>query len=298
VPSNVKSEQQYKSEQFKAEQPSSNAPVQRPAQPSNEPAIKQEQGIKYEAPQNYQPQQGYGALNPQFASERANTLMQQHYGSHADASIRASQAQAQAQAQARQMQQGTGGGQQRPTHIQMPPRPGQPQYPQQQPQLSTAQNDGANDDALAEWRAAVAERRAVSEQDRTAADHQLRDYLQRTIALEEGSILLPASSQLRKSKKSRKLPPSTIDGESSSATRGPSEFDGADDEDSKENVRKHPDDDEDAINSDLDDSEEEADNVDDDEAEGALGETILCTYDKVQRVKNKVRPYVFLMLNP
>lgn len=45
-------------------------------------------------------------------------------------------------------------------------------------------------------------------------------------------------------------------------------------------------DDEDAINSDLDDSDEEGqgemDNDDDDE-----GDSILCTYDKVQRVKNK-----------
>ncbi|KAF2454753.1 hypothetical protein BDY21DRAFT_260028, partial [Lineolata rhizophorae] len=43
--------------------------------------------------------------------------------------------------------------------------------------------------------------------------------------------------------------------------------------------------DEDAINSDLDDSEDEnAAGVGDEEA---LGEVMLCTYDKVQRVKNK-----------
>jgi transcription initiation factor TFIIA large subunit len=275
VPSNVKPEQQYKNEQYKAESNVS-APAQRPAQPANEPQIKQEpQGIKYEPQQNFQPQQGYGGLNPQFASERANQLLHQQYGSQADASIRA--------AQARQMQASGNG--QRPTHIQMPPRPGQPPYPQQQPPLSAAQTDGANDDdALADWEAAIAERRAVTEQDRASADHQLRDYLERSIALEEGNLLLPASSQLRKSKKSWKLTPSVLDGAASSISK-PGRFDGAEDDDAK----KHADSDEDAINSELDDTEDELENVDDEDAEGAMGETILCTYDKVQRVKNKAR---------
>ena len=43
-------------------------------------------------------------------------------------------------------------------------------------------------------------------------------------------------------------------------------------------------DDEDAINSDLDSSDDEANKEEDDEEEM---DSILCTYDKVQRVKNK-----------
>ena len=73
--------------------------------------------------------------------------------------------------------------------------------------------------------------------------------------------------------------------------QGPGRFDGAD-EDDKDAVRKEieaEEADEDAINSDLDDSDEELENVDEDDADGPMGETILCTYDKVQRVKNKAR---------
>ena len=45
------------------------------------------------------------------------------------------------------------------------------------------------------------------------------------------------------------------------------------------------DEDEDAINSDLDDPEDETNQINDDDDDN--GDTILCTYDKVQRVKNK-----------
>ena len=44
-------------------------------------------------------------------------------------------------------------------------------------------------------------------------------------------------------------------------------------------------DDEDAINSDLDDPEENE--AEENDAEDAVGQVMLCTYDKVQRVKNK-----------
>ncbi len=58
---------------------------------------------------------------------------------------------------------------------------------------------------------------------------------------------------------------------------GPSRFDGpGDDLDNEE--------DEDAINSDLDDPE---DNIDDDDEDEDGGQIMLCMYDKVQRVKNK-----------
>ena len=71
-----------------------------------------------------------------------------------------------------------------------------------------------------------------------------------------------------------------------------SQFDGGNDsdEDNKTRIKDDPDtDDEDAINSDLDDSDEE-NHIEDNEdanADGKRGELMLCTYDKVQRVKNK-----------
>jgi transcription initiation factor TFIIA large subunit len=69
------------------------------------------------------------------------------------------------------------------------------------------------------------------------------------------------------------------DAEASSSAPGPARFDAADDD---VEPKEDP---EDAINSDLDDSEDElndGDNSDDD-----MVDYMLCTYDKVQRVKNK-----------
>lgn len=64
------------------------------------------------------------------------------------------------------------------------------------------------------------------------------------------------------------------------AHRVPPPFDGPSDGDgSKE------DDDEDAINSDLDDPEDPLD--DEDNGDESVGQVMLCTYDKVQRVKSK-----------
>jgi hypothetical protein len=142
---------------------------------------------------------------------------------------------------------------------------------------------------MQEWRAALAECRASSEEERRIADHQLRDYLEQSAAFEDSGLLLPISEQSRKGKKRRNGGSTLPVHASPSVPHGPARFDGPDDEDSKEEVKKRIEEDEDAINSDLDDSDDELENVDDDEgAEGPMGETILCTYDKVQRVKNKV----------
>jgi transcription initiation factor TFIIA large subunit len=284
LPSNVKPEQhykteQYKQEQFKSEPSNTSAPVQRSAQPPNGASIKQEQAIKYETPQSYSHPQAYGSFNQESAQARAHQLLQQQYGSQANASIQAAQA-----------RQGPMPHNQRPNHIQMPnPRPGQPQYPQPQPPLSTAQTDGAGDDGMDAWKAALADRR-VAVEDRRAADHQLRDYLQQLAAFEDSGLLLPVSEQSKKSKKRRTATSSLPVASIAPAIAGPGQLDGPDDEDSKESLKKDIDSDEDAINSDLDDSDDELENVDDDEGnEGPMGETILCVYEKVQRVKNKVR---------
>lgn len=75
---------------------------------------------------------------------------------------------------------------------------------------------------------------------------------------------------------------STVNAKSSSDA-GPSKFDGVDDE------IKREEEDEDAINSDLDDPDE-VDIADEDDEEN-MGHIMLCMYDKVQRVKNKWSVY-------
>ena len=64
--------------------------------------------------------------------------------------------------------------------------------------------------------------------------------------------------------------------------------DNDDDEDDKKGIKDElfeDDDDEDAINSDLDDPDDAA--IEEEEDEGRPNQIMLCTYDKVQRVKNK-----------
>jgi transcription initiation factor TFIIA large subunit len=163
--------------------------------------------------------------------------------------------------------------------------------------MSAAQHDGGSDDPMADWKAAVAARRAFSDQERTQADHSLRDYLQSSIAVEDGSLMLPMSQQARKAKKQRKFAAMTTTDTTAATPSGPSRFDGAGAEDNKDDVKKQvaegEEEDEDAINSDLDDSDDGLENDDDDE-DGPMGETILCTYDKVQRVKNKAGKVCFI----
>ena len=64
--------------------------------------------------------------------------------------------------------------------------------------------------------------------------------------------------------------------------------DDEDDEDAKKGIKDElfdDDDDEDAINSDLDDPDDNA--IEEEQDEGRPNQIMLCTYDKVQRVKNK-----------
>jgi len=77
----------------------------------------------------------------------------------------------------------------------------------------------------------------------------------------------------------------TVEAQSSAAGALPSiqQLDGVDDDDDDIKV-KDDEDDEDAINSDLDDPDELAGDPD---ADADTDQAMLCTYDKVQRVKNK-----------
>ncbi|KLJ08778.1 transcription initiation factor TFIIA large subunit [Blastomyces silverae] len=70
---------------------------------------------------------------------------------------------------------------------------------------------------------------------------------------------------------------------SSSNIVAPSQYDGPDEFNG--NTGRQEEVDEDAINSDLDDSEDMLDDHND--GDDAVGQVMLCTYDKVQRVKSK-----------
>ncbi|KAL9003853.1 MAG: hypothetical protein Q9188_003296 [Gyalolechia gomerana] len=163
----------------------------------------------------------------------------------------------------------------------------QAQQTQQRPQVSDAQTDGA-----AEWDGMVAESRAASSKNPSAAmsaDLTIRRQLEESShAMEGGGLMLPLSEQpkrlpTRNRTASLKITPST------SAPRAP-QFDGAGDTEEDTKAIKDEDaeddeDDEDAINSDLDDPDDDV--VEEVGEDSNQGQIMLCTYDKVQRVKNK-----------
>lgn len=147
---------------------------------------------------------------------------------------------------------------------------------QQQPVANNAQTDGAGD-----WDAFVSQRRQ-SPEGREGADLTIRQRLEQAeLANEGGGLLLPVSEQRKK------LPPKS-DTASARPSR-PSQFDGVDeDEDIKADTRDDlfdDDEDADAINSELDDPDDNA--IEEEQDEGRPNQVMLCTYDKVQRVKNK-----------
>lgn len=132
--------------------------------------------------------------------------------------------------------------------------------------LKNSQVDGAGD-ARAEYDAEIKRRRALVAKHREAGDQLIRDRVQASQRdLEGGGLMLPLEEQAsiarREPRKSAK----------SSVVRAQGDAAGDDDED------------EDAINSDLDDPDELDDTAADDEN---VANMMLCTYDKVQRVKNK-----------
>lgn len=159
----------------------------------------------------------------------------------------------------------------------------QPQY-QQQPAPNYGQTDGA-DDALEEWRAMLAERRAIAANQTERANRMMRERISALSDELESGLMLPLDEQKvrlqarhRKAaalKAKRAVAASSADGTSSMPRIAQMGGDAADDDE----------DDEDAINSDLDDPEDETNQINDDDDDN--GDTILCTYDKVQRVKNK-----------
>ncbi|KAE8364422.1 transcription factor IIA, alpha/beta subunit [Aspergillus caelatus] len=224
--------------------------------------------------------------NAQSARERAANMLHQRYGAAAANSV--SQLQAQSQAAM------TMPGQARPQNLphvpngQAPHIKQEPGYPPvSQPPLNNTQTDGASDDALSAWKAEVARRREAAERQNGEGDRVLREHLkQRMLQLEGGGLLLPleerqdsSGAPTRELATDAAVPSDSSTSVSSSSKVVRAQYDGPGGDDERDE------DDEDAINSDLDDPDDLV--ADDHEAEDAVGQVMLCTYDKVQRVKNK-----------
>ncbi|KAL1952934.1 hypothetical protein VTO42DRAFT_3937 [Malbranchea cinnamomea] len=227
------------------------------------------------------------------AQQRAADALRQRYGAAAAHQVHQLQTQSQA-ALALPGQQRFHGNQYSTPQSQDQKQAQQPQFSPQysaQNQPSTvrsAQTDGAGE-SLADWKAEVARRREDAKKYGSASDHRLREYVtSRALLMEGGGLLAPLGerySQTRTNgrKTGGKLARSTELKLSTASTMssppGPARYDGIDDEGPKK------DDDEDAINSDLDDPDELAE--DDPDNDESVGQVMLCTYDKVQRVKSK-----------
>ena len=166
------------------------------------------------------------------------------------------------------------------------PHMAQGSFPQQTAQPNYSQTDGA-DDAYEQWQEFVAQRRAVSSEQIQKADGMMRDRLMQMSAEMQNGLMVPLDQQPSSKRLKRKAPATAASTQTLSSSSAPAipQLDGDVDEDEEKPDIKDEDD-ENAINSDLDDSDDDGQGQmgdDDDE----FGDTILCTYDKVQRVKNK-----------
>lgn len=249
--------------------------------------MKQESGYE---PQMYPPMNNFtSGLDRDIAAQRAQQLLQNNYGAQAQASIAAGQQQQQQQRA------------QPPTGLSLPgqPRqglslPGQPSMQQRPPQqqqlppqqrpngMANSQTDGAGD-AADDWAAVMQEQRAQPEGSRAAVDRLFHAKLEAMSHNMDSGLMVPLNEHPQKNGKTLRAPVRSAQATASSSA-GPSvpQLDGElDNEEEQVKVEL----DEDAINSDLDDPED--DNIQDGEDEENLGDNMLCTYDKVQRVKNK-----------
>lgn len=254
------------------------------------------------------------AMNPNIASQRAAQLMTQQFGSEATASLNAMQQRGLSlpgqqqkapgglqlpgqnqqslnnhQQYAQQMQQQmanqqpriktegfktegfkTEGGQQ-----------DQKPYQQQGNGLSYAQNDGAGD-AMDDWRNFIAETRSLSREQVARNDRLVSEQVAQGSRNLQSGLMMPLSQQqkpsMQRGARGRRNARIT---DGSVPLTAIAQYDGEDDEDEddKDGIK-----DEDAINSDLDDDEDDVANADEEDDDI---DSMLCTYDKVQRVKNK-----------
>ncbi|KAK2799275.1 hypothetical protein FQN50_008551 [Emmonsiellopsis sp. PD_5] len=265
-------------------------PVSAADSSSGDVRIKQEAG--------YQPS-GLPPVNSlNLAQQRAANALHQRYGAAAANQVHQLQAQSQATALSLPGQKLPGGVQMPgpiphdPKAATQPPQQYQnPTQPHHRPAMNNSQTDGAGD-SLQEWKAEVARRREAAEKNQGGDEHFLRSYVEsRGLQLEAGGLLAPLNEQpsfakgvkrkahlLSESATADALVPASAAPTSSKPTPAP--YDGVDDYNG--NPKEE---DEDAINSDLDDPEDLLDDSND--GDDAVGQVMLCTYDKVQRVKSK-----------
>lgn len=246
--------------------PPAQAPVPQPATMAG-PRIKTEPGTNGQGmpPNMTNPMASNAPLHS--ARERAMNNVLHKYGPAAAQTV--SQLQQPGQPYQQQMHPAPNG--------QVPQIKQEPGYPS----MGSGQTDGASD-TLLDWKAEVARRREAAQNGE--GDRLLREHLKhQMLGFEAGGLLQPSSgreSSVSSARRTAML--STLDQGnaelSTSAPRIPGQTDGADDE-LKEEA------DEDAINSDLDDPDDLV--AEDHDADEMDGQVMLCTYDKVQRVKNK-----------
>lgn len=293
LPSNVPRPQQVPSSASPALSSTSNG--------SSGVTVKQEPSYgNHGLPNGIQPNYGNS-----IAQQRAAAHLQQKYGPNANLQINQLQAQAAIS--------NPGPQQQNPQNIQLPQQLSeqqrrqfaeqrhrqmqmqqmqqsqQSQQSQQRPQVSDAQTDGTG-----EWDDMVTQRRAGALGDPVsayAADRTIRQQLEESSrAMEGGGLMLPLAEQLKPMPVARQAGPSPGNLQLASARNVP-QVDGPGDSDEDKKAIKDEDgadddeDDEDAINSDLDDPDDDV--VEEVGEDSNQGQIMLCTYDKVQRVKNK-----------
>ena len=262
------------------------APVPNPtpvASTANGVQIKSEPGI-YDL-QNLPPQAPLPNNYPSGpALQRAGQALQAKFGDAASQQVNALQARAAAHAQPTPVGMPE---EQRRIHEQRARLMAQQRAQAQAAAISSAQTDGADD-----WQAMVAERHAEADMARAQfADFTLKQRVeQMQHGMEGGGLMLPTAEHRKlpvpKSRKANaghaehnSLAESQAAQSSSASVPRIPQVDGNDSDEIKGEG------DEDAINSDLDDSEDDA--VEETDEDGNNGELMLCTYDKVQRVKNK-----------
>lgn len=150
----------------------------------------------------------------------------------------------------------------------------QAQLQNQQPTIKQAQTDGAGDEPEFQTDGLVKQFDASGDEiamGRIEIDGLLRSkILAMGQNIEGGGLMLPLKEASTKDKRARKVVKRSAVGDG--------QVDGGDDDDD-------PKDDEDAINSDLDDPDDGLN--EDEDGEDDMGHIMLCMYDKVQRVKNK-----------
>ncbi|KAI5274631.1 TFIIA-domain-containing protein [Aureobasidium subglaciale] len=302
------------------------APVQHQPPQNGHPQPKTEPGSNSQPMHSYpQAQQGYPqpVNNQMMAQQRAASLVQQQFGQQANASLNAMQqrgialpggaqnAYPQQQPQQQQLPQqqqqqqrpqglsqpvqgGQVGGQ--PGQAQQQQRQMQAQYAQQmrqqtahqQPQVKTegngqypqqhgvnyTQTDGSDEAALDEWNRYISERRKLSSVQVNNNDRLMRRQIEDLQHRFENGLLLPLDDRKEHTRYRKRVSGRRVSASAGSRLASIPQLDGELEEE-----------DEDAINSDLDSSSDEAGNNADEEDEEI--DHVLCTYDKVQRVKNK-----------